>query len=65
MKFNISLGVPLFLTIVFLILKLTGLLSWSWLWVLSPLWIPVVAVGVLWLLYVCSTIEDIIFKRRP
>ena len=65
MKFNISFGVPLFLTIVFLILKLTGLLSWSWLWVLSPLWIPVVAVGVLWLLYVCSTIEDIIFKRRP
>lgn len=25
--------------IVFIILKLTGTLTWSWLWVLSPLWI--------------------------
>ncbi|WP_202844765.1 hypothetical protein [Luteimonas saliphila] len=27
------------LTIVFITLKLTGVISWSWLWVLSPLWI--------------------------
>ena len=25
--------------IVFIILKLTGLIDWSWIWVLSPLWI--------------------------
>ena len=25
--------------IVFLILKLVGVISWSWIWVLSPLWI--------------------------
>lgn len=29
------------LLIVFVILKLTGLISWSWVWVLSPIWIPV------------------------
>jgi hypothetical protein len=23
-------------------LKLTGIISWSWLWVLSPIWIPFV-----------------------
>lgn len=28
------------LTIVFIVLKLLGYISWSWLWVLSPLWIP-------------------------
>ncbi len=28
------------LLIVFVILKLTGLISWSWVWVLSPIWIP-------------------------
>lgn len=28
------------LTIVFIVLKLTKVVSWSWLWVLSPLWIP-------------------------
>ena len=27
--------------IVFLVLKLTGTIDWSWWWVTSPLWIPV------------------------
>ena len=27
------------LTIVFIVLKLLGKISWSWVWVLSPLWI--------------------------
>lgn len=27
------------LTIVFIVLKLTGTIDWSWWWVLSPLWI--------------------------
>jgi len=28
------------LTIVFIVLKLCGVIEWSWLWVLAPLWIP-------------------------
>ena len=36
------------LTILFIALKLTGFISWSWVWVLSPLWI----VFGLWLLVV-------------
>lgn len=27
------------LTIVFVTLKLTGYITWSWVWVLSPIWI--------------------------
>lgn len=27
------------LTLVFIVLKLTGVIAWSWWWVLSPLWI--------------------------
>lgn len=27
------------LTIVFIILKLCNVITWSWLWVISPLWI--------------------------
>jgi len=27
------------LTLIFIVLKLTGLIDWSWVWVLSPLWI--------------------------
>lgn len=32
------------LTILFITLKLTGHIVWSWWWVLAPLWIPVVIV---------------------
>ena len=28
------------LALIFIILKLTGSIGWSWWWVLSPLWIP-------------------------
>jgi uncharacterized membrane protein len=30
--------------IVFLVLKLTGVIDWSWWWVTSPLWLAVLAV---------------------
>lgn len=38
-----SSGIGFFglLTILFIGLKLTGYIEWSWLWVLSPLWIPI------------------------
>ena len=35
------------LTIVFIVLKLCGVISWSWWWVLSPLWISVTVAIVL------------------
>jgi hypothetical protein len=35
-----GLGLGTVLFIVFLILKLTGTIDWSWWWVTSPLWIP-------------------------
>lgn len=28
------------LTLIFITLKLTGHITWSWLWVLAPMWIP-------------------------
>lgn len=28
--------------LIFIILKLVGVIDWSWWWVLSPIWIPVV-----------------------
>ena len=38
------------LTIVFVVLKLTGVITWSWWWVLSPLWISFVLVILLFLI---------------
>lgn len=34
-----GIGFTGLLTIAFIVLKLTGVVAWSWVWVLSPLWI--------------------------
>lgn len=44
------------LTIVFITLKLTHVVTWSWWWVLSPIWIPLVLMlvilGIVEIIYV-------------
>lgn len=37
------------LTIVFIVLKLCKVIAWSWVWVLSPLWIPIIITLVLYI----------------
>lgn len=37
---GLGLGLEWILFIVFLILKLTDVIDWSWWWVTAPLWIP-------------------------
>lgn len=43
------------LTIVFIVLKLTKIINWSWWWVLSPIWImALLVIGwliILWFYY--------------
>ena len=69
-KSNSSSGLSLtaVLFIIFLILKLTGNIDWSWWWVTSPLWIPValglsivcVAIGIVIVALIFgSSIDDI------
>jgi len=38
------------LAIVFIILKLCGTITWSWWWVLGPLWIPAAVVATIFLM---------------
>ena len=38
-----GVGITTVTFIVFLVLKLTGLIDWSWWWVTSPLWISALA----------------------
>jgi len=35
------------LTIAFIVLRLTGVIAWSWWWVLAPLWVSFVFFGVI------------------
>ena len=39
-----GLGIVSVLTMVFIVLKLLGVIQWSWIWVLSPIWISAVIV---------------------
>ena len=39
-----GIGFSGLLTVLFIGLKLTGFINWSWLWVLSPLWISLLIV---------------------
>ncbi len=42
-----GIGFTGLLAIVFITLKLTGYIDWSWWWVLAPIWMPFVLVMVI------------------
>jgi hypothetical protein len=52
------------LTIVFITLKLTNYIDWSWWWVLSPLWIPFVIIVLVILLLAIFTNGRLTIRRR-
>ena len=41
---HVHVGIIDVLFLIFLVLKLTGLINWSWWWVTSPLWIGTILV---------------------
>ena len=49
---GIGLGGVLFVT--FLILKLTGVIAWSWWWITAPLWIPMALVLSILVVYIIA-----------
>lgn len=49
---NGGIGFTSALTIVFIALKLVGIINWSWVWVLAPLWISFALCIVLYLIAV-------------
>lgn len=45
-----DIGLGGLLTLIFLILKLCNVITWSWIWVLSPIWISIILYVVLFVL---------------
>lgn len=43
---GVSIGFTGLLTIVFIVLKLIGVIDWNWLWVLAPIWIDLAVIVV-------------------
>lgn len=53
------------LGIVFIVLKLTGVISWSWVWVLAPFWIPLALVAfIVAIIIVVAIIRSIVNKVK-
>lgn len=50
-------GVMTLLAIVFITLKLTGNITWPWLWVLAPIWAPFLIFGII--AYIIVIIADL------
>lgn len=47
-----GLGLSSVLLVVFIILKLCKVITWSWVWVLSPLWISFIIWGIILLIII-------------
>jgi hypothetical protein len=48
------------LTVLFIGLKLTHYISWSWWWVLSPIWIPaVLVIGILLVIWIFNILNSV------
>lgn len=45
--FEIAASLCTFLTVIFFGLKLTKAIDWSWWWVFSPFWIPVLILSII------------------
>lgn len=59
MKTNVNVSFPWLglLSLLFIGLKLTGHIAWSWLWVLAPMWLPAAIVLVAFcVLVVCHAL---------
>lgn len=51
-----GIGFTGLLTVAFIVLKLTGYITWSWWWVLSPLWIGFSVALVIFLVFAAFAI---------
>jgi hypothetical protein len=49
-KSNNGLGIGTILFLIFMVLKLTNYIDWSWWWVTAPLWIPIIILGIVGLI---------------
>ena len=59
---NVQLGCGSFLTLltlIFITLKLTGHIDWSWFWVLLPILVPVVSIGIILLIMLFAMVWSV------
>jgi len=53
-----GIGFTGLLTVAFIVLKLTKVITWSWLWVLSPIWIgALISIGIVVIVIIVAVIQ--------
>lgn len=45
-------GTGFFLAILFLVLKLTHVIDWEWIWIFAPIWIPLALAAGICIIYI-------------
>lgn len=63
-KVTVQFPILGFLGLIFITLKLTGYINWSWLWVLSPFWIPFAIAFFVFIVVFLFTLLVDIFDRN-
>jgi hypothetical protein len=59
-----GIGLCSLLFLIFLTLKLCGVITWSWWWITSPLWGPVaILLFILAVIFICAFIYHTIFIK--
>lgn len=63
MKFEI--GLSTLLTIIFIILKLCGVIPWAWVWVFCPIWgAGALALAIAIIVFVCGCIVEAVETKK-
>jgi cation transport ATPase len=64
-KVSVNFPWSFILFLVFLVLKLTEVIDWSWWWITAPLWLPIIIiVGMAVVFFLVVTIASLIEKWK-
>jgi hypothetical protein len=59
---KLRISISPFLTLFFILLKVTGVIDWSWWWVLCPLWLPLAGILLAVVLLIFITCGFVIYR---
>jgi hypothetical protein len=61
---SIAFKILILMTIIFTILKLIGVIAWGWIYVLSPMIIPIGSIAIMAMSYSMVVLAEIIDKKK-
>ena len=60
-----GIGFSGLLTLIFIVLKLTHVITWAWIWIISPIWISAIfVIAVLIIIFIIAIIKLLTIKKK-